>query len=389
MSDITNDDNTVVDDALPVESQGVNPLELSDEEIMNMADGEYSMPEQDNSDTETSEEEPDGSTDDTDTDAETDNTDVESEDDTDGSDTDVETEDGTESDVESDTNDDETSIDDKSEVDYKADVEKLLSPFRANGKDIQVESVDDAIVLMKQGANYNKKMAALKPGLKALKMLENNGLLDEDKLSYLIDLDKKNPQAIAKLIGESGIDPLEVNTETDEYSPSDYSVSDNEMVLDEVLEKIQDTPTYQQTIQVVTKDWDVASKQELAKKPQLIEAINSHMQNGVYEKISNQVASERAMGRLTGLSDFAAYESVGAMLHSQGKLVPQPQADTTPPKKVDLDTAVDEREAERKRKKQEMKAPRGNKPAAPKKQELNPLAMSDEEFERLANSKYR
>lgn len=367
MSDITNDDTTVVDDALPVESQGVNPLELSDEEIMNMADGEYSMPEQDNSDTETSEEEPEGSTDDTDTDPETDDPADEPE-----VDTDV-----------------ETSIDDKSEVDYKADVEKLLSPFRANGKDIQVESVDDAIVLMKQGANYNKKMAALKPGLKALKMLENNGLLDENKLSYLIDLDKKNPQAIAKLIGESGIDPLEVNTETDEYSPSDYSVSDNEMVLDEVLEKIQDTPTYQQTIQVVTKDWDVTSKQELAKKPQLIEAINSHMQNGVYEKISNQVASERAMGRLTGLSDFAAYESVGAMLHSQGKLVPQQQADTTPPTKVDLDTAVDEREAERKRKKQEMKAPRGNKPTAPKKQELNPLAMSDEEFERLANSKYR
>ena len=59
------------------------------------------------------------------------------------------------------------------ELDYKAEYEKLLKPFKANGRDIQVGSVDDAIALMQMGANYNKKMAALKPNMKLLKMLEN------------------------------------------------------------------------------------------------------------------------------------------------------------------------------------------------------------------------
>ena len=38
---------------------------------------------------------------------------------------------------------------------------KVFAPFRANGKEIQVKSVDDVISLMQMGANYNKKMASI------------------------------------------------------------------------------------------------------------------------------------------------------------------------------------------------------------------------------------
>src|SRR5690606_29540484 len=71
-------------------------------------------------------------------------------------------------------------------VDYEAEYKRLLTPFKANGREIQVKSVDDAIQLMQMGANYNKKMAALKPNLKLMKMLQNNNLLTEDKLSFFI-----------------------------------------------------------------------------------------------------------------------------------------------------------------------------------------------------------
>ena len=91
------------------------------------------------------------------------------------------------------------------EPDYKAEYLRLLAPFKANGKEIAVSTVDDAISLMQMGANYNKKMAGLKPSLKMLKLLENSGLLSEEKISYLIDLEKKNPAAINKLIKDSGI----------------------------------------------------------------------------------------------------------------------------------------------------------------------------------------
>ena len=69
-------------------------------------------------------------------------------------------------------------------------------------------------------------------------MLENNGLLDEQKITYLIDLDKKNPDAIGKLIKESGIDPLDVNTQEEpKYTPGNYSVSDAQVNLDAVLDR--------------------------------------------------------------------------------------------------------------------------------------------------------
>lgn len=76
-------------------------------------------------------------------------------------------------------------------VNYEQEYKRILAPFKANGKEVEVKSVDDAITLMQMGANYQKKMAALKPNLKILKILENNGLLDEGKLSFLIDLDKR------------------------------------------------------------------------------------------------------------------------------------------------------------------------------------------------------
>ncbi|RLD76246.1 MAG: hypothetical protein DRJ15_15705, partial [Bacteroidetes bacterium] len=135
------------------------------------------------------------------------------------------------------------------DIDYKAEYERLIAPFRANGKDMQIESVDDALTLMKMGANYNKKMAGLKPNLKLLKMLEKNDLLDESKLSFLIDLDQKNPGAVNKLIKDSGIDPLDIDTEKeDEYRPSTYTVDDKEVELDGVLDEIRDTQSFKDTL---------------------------------------------------------------------------------------------------------------------------------------------
>src|SRR5690606_34973436 len=98
-------------------------------------------------------------------------------------------------------------------VDYEAEYKRLLTPFKANGREIQVKSVDDAIQLMQMGANYNKKMAALKPNLKLMKMLQNNNLLSEEKLSFFIDLEKKDPAAINKLVKDAGINPMDLDAE--------------------------------------------------------------------------------------------------------------------------------------------------------------------------------
>ena len=115
-------------------------------------------------------------------------------------------------------------------TDYKTFHDKMMAPFVANGKTIQLQSVDEAIQLMQMGANYTRKMQSIAPHRKVLMMLENNGLLDEGKLSRLIDLDKKNPEAIRALVKEAGIDPLDIDVESDStYVPGDHVVSDEAM----------------------------------------------------------------------------------------------------------------------------------------------------------------
>lgn len=276
-------------------------------------------------------------------------------------------------------------------VDYKSVYEKITAPFKANGRDVQVKSVDDAIALMQMGANYNKKMAALKPNLRLMKMLETNGLLDESKLSFLIDLDKKNPEAISKLVKDSGVDPLELDTtKAGDYRPSSYKVDDREIELDQVLDSIQDTPTYSRTLDIVSNKWDSSSKQVIASSPQLLKVINQHVQSGIYDLISKEIESERMFGRLDGLSDIEAYRQIGDAIQARGGFnhlgnpvatAPRQQRVVTPAPR----TANDDKLREKKR------AASSTKPATPNARgtaEFDPLSMSDEEFSKVANPKF-
>lgn len=275
---------------------------------------------------------------------------------------------------------------------YEAEYKKLLAPFVANGKEMSVKSVDEAITLMQMGANYHKKMAALKPNLKFLKLLESGGLLSEEKISYLIDLANKDAGAINRLVKESGIDPMDLSTDkADEYKPTVRSVNEKEIELDEVLEEIQATPSYQRTLQVVGKEWDVTSRHVVADTPQLLKVINDHIQNGIYDMITAEVERERMFGRLRGVSDLEAYRQVGDAIQARGgfdhlvsgarnqgqqvqgskPVVVQPK-----PKQVDESKLNDKRRAA---------AP--TKPAATGSssvKDFNPLAMSDEDFAKLA-----
>ena len=276
-------------------------------------------------------------------------------------------------------------------VDHKAIVDKLFAPFKANGKEMAVDNVDDAVALMQMGANYNKKMAALKPNLKLLKLLENNNLLSEEKLSFLIDLDKKNPAAISKLLKDSGIDPLDVDVEkANEYAPKPYTVDEREIELDTVLEEIQDTPVYSKTVNVVSNKWDAASKQVVANTPQLLRVINDHMASGVFDVISSEIERERMFGRLKGLSDIEAYRQVGDSIQARNGFAHlfKQQAPVEPaPVKEPVPVVEKAPEPDLRDKKRAASSP---KPAAPvaKQPEFNPLALSDEEFAKLGNPKF-
>jgi hypothetical protein len=368
-----------------VEESAMSALAMSDEEIMNLDfdDFEESTTEEeaqaDSEEQETSEEEaaePEQTQDSEDDDTEITEEEVteesdevidnpEAEDDSEGTETDDATEDAV--------------------LNYEEEYKKILAPFKANGREMQVSNVEEAVQLMQMGANYNKKMAALKPNLKTLKLLENNGLLDEQKLSYLIDLDKKNPDAISKLLKDSGIDPLDLDTDkASDYKPNTYSIDDREVELDEVLTELSDSQTYSKTIDLVSNKWDGKSKQIVAENPHLLRVIDNHMASGVYETVSNAVERERMFGRLEGLSDLEAYRQVGEQLEKSGALNTNAPAKTT---KVVTKTKAANTNPNLKSKKRAASSVKASK-SKPANTEVNALGLSDEEFEKEFNEKF-
>lgn len=357
-------------------------------------DGDDSTSDDDGSDGEdetTDDDDLDETGDDSDGDDTTDDDDT---DNTDG-DGDADTEDGKgEDDLDdkgdSDKEDPDAGKDDKSddEVDVTSDkhkaaqYDKLLAPFKANGTEMSVNNIEEALQLMKMGVNYQGKMRGLKPALKIHKMLENNGLLDESKLNYLIDLSKHDKNAVTKLIKESGINPVDVDVNADtEYTPNTYTVSDNQMALNEILTTMSDTPSYETTMDIVKTKLDAASRQIIAESPQLLQVINEHVGSGHYAKIMGEVDKRRALGQLVGMSDLQAYKDVGDTMYPSSPAAPEAaneQAKTVvkpKPRKTESSKLKAKRRAA-----SSSKTP---KKATAINEDFDPLNASEEEFDKF------
>ena len=258
-------------------------------------------------------------------------------------------------------------------IDYKKFYEKIMTPFKANGKLITLKTPEEAIQLMQMGANYTRKMQAIAPYKKTLLMLENNGLLDEDKLSFLIDLDKKNPEAIKKLIKDAGIDPMDIDTSTEpQYKEGSHKVSNEEAAFMTVLDDLKQSQDGMQTIKEINSNWDDASKNILWSSPDIMRTIHQQRENGVYQLIVDEMERQRTLGNISPETPFlVAYKQIGdALVANKQKAVPQPVA--VKAKTVKTSTVKNNEKAK-------AAAPNRTTPSAPKRF-INPLAMSDEEF---------
>ena len=213
--------------------------------------------------------------------------------------------------------------------DYAALYGKIMAPFQANGKKIELKSPEEAIQLMQMGANYTRKLQELAPHRKIITMLGNHGLLDESKLSFFISLDKKDPEAIKKLIVDSGIDPLDIDTKIEPaYREGSYQVTDEEVAFRTQLEDLTSTDMGKQTLQIINSDWDQASKDMLWQHPEVMPIIHEQRENGIYAKITQEMDRRRTLGQLLPTTPFLeAYKTVGDELHASGAFVTPEQSE--------------------------------------------------------------
>lgn len=217
--------------------------------------------------------------------------------------------------------------------------QQIMTPFKANGKMIELKDPKEAIQLMQMGANYTKKLQDIQPHRKVLMMLQNNDLLDEAKLSFLIDLEKKDPEAIKKLVKDSGIDPMDIDITTDTaYFAGSHTVTDEEANFTTALEEITSSPAGKETLLQINSTWDEASKSALWKSPEIMSVIHEQRESGVYDVIIAEMDRQKMLGTIPVTTPFlAAYKTVGDELVAAGKFTPPEKKDEVlpPPAKVE------------------------------------------------------
>lgn len=350
-----------------------NILALSDEELMQLDEQQFT----DSSSDETTEAEPEQQevqeeqevVDDPDIDTETEDIERVS---TETEATDLPTD--TEEEQEQATTETEVNQDKSDTVDYKAFYESLTKPFKANGREIKVDNPQDAISLMQMGANYSQKMAGIKPHKNILKTLEDNGLLDNDKLNYLIDLHNKNPDAIAKLIKESDLDVYSLDADkADEYKPNNNIKAYSP--LDEVIEELNTTETFGDVLNTVAV-WDEQSRNIIVERPDILRALNEQAENGMFNKITQEIERQQMFGRLTNIPFIEAYSMVESQFMNtqptNDNAVNGQQSFTAPrPAQTNKNNTNNPNKA---------KVTTPKTISKPAKQDFNPLAVSDEDF---------
>lgn len=198
---------------------------------------------------------------------------------------------------------------------------RMAKGIRANGKLLQIRSAEEGEKLLQMGANFTQKMQQLQPAMRVVKMLQNNDLLDESKIAFLIDLSQKNPDAIQKLLADSAFDPLTADkAKADGYVPGDHQVSDTEVQFQQALDDLAEADAGPEFLQEIAGKWDKESKQALWKEPSLLGTLHHQRSSGIYQVITSEIERLSALGQIpVGTPFLQAYRGVGDMLNEQGR----------------------------------------------------------------------
>lgn len=261
---------------------------------------------------------------------------------------------------------------DDESFDYKTAYKNIRKPFKADGKLVEIRDDEEIVRLMQMGVNYSRKMQELNATAKSAAMLKQHGITEE-QLSFLIDVNNKDPEALKKLLKDSDIDPLDIDIAADStYVANKNIVSDAQINFTAVMDEVAATEEGKQTLAILHSAWDDKSKDALWENPSIMASIHEQRQSGVYKTISDEIERQKLTGAIPAGTPFLqAYHAVGNFLMEQ-------RANTNA-----NGNAVDKRVAVPKVAANSDRAARASSPNMGGKSAVafkNPLAMSDDEF---------
>lgn len=204
--------------------------------------------------------------------------------------------------------------------DYEEFYKTVMAPFKANGRMVQLNNAQEVISLMQKGTDYTRKTQDLARYKKPLLMLEKAKLLDEDNVSFYIDLMNGNQEAIRKLLKDKNIDTFSLPSDEEpiNYVPGGNKVSDIEITIDDTIKSIA-SKAYGNSFLADVSKYDDATKSYIGQDPRILEILFQQKQQGIYDRVVAEVERQKLIGNISPSTPFVeAYYNVGMMLRQQG-----------------------------------------------------------------------
>lgn len=274
----------------------------------------------------------------------------------------------------------------------------LFTSFKANGREMQVETPEEALRLMQMGAGHLKYQAKVRPALAIEQTLKNNKI-DQDKLNFLIDCANGKPEAIKKLVRDAKIEPYDIdNTEESreadsKYRPTNHVVSDKDLLLSETIATVQGTPVGDAMLRTIRSEWDEDSRTKLVTDPEILNILVNQKTTGIYDQITSEVERRRVLGKVAAnVPWLEAYYQVGSEMEKSGAFssgqesTRSPGSQTTP--KPAQSKLIETTTAKRKSGAggdPSGLAPVSKTPVTPLKIDASVMDMPDDEFNKLAS----
>ena len=207
---------------------------------------------------------------------------------------------------------------------------KVTASFKADGKDLQIRSPEDAVRLMQMGVNYSRRMQEMKPLRAQNEMLKAVGLDDPAKLNHMIEVMQGKPDAIQKLLKDKKIDPIDIDTTKEvAYKPANHAIDPKTLAFREAIESTLTQEGGADLIKDINSSWDDQSKEALRDQPAIFQNLLDQKKSGVYVRIKKELDYQRTMGFLTDVPFVQAYHQVGDAMQKAGvfgpNLTPKPK----------------------------------------------------------------
>lgn len=160
--------------------------------------------------------------------------------------------------------------------------------FKANGQEYEFtdkEIVDQFPRVFGQAMDYTKKLQAIKPWRKTIDAIEQ-AKLGHDDINLMIDALSGNKDAMVQILKRTGVDALDLDLENSNYVPQDYGRDETVLAIKDIVDTISQDKEFAITENILSKQWDEASWNEMVRDPEMIRLLHLDVKSGMYDTIA-------------------------------------------------------------------------------------------------------